>query len=145
VKPDSHATVQQQQQPWAWDDPVLRHPCNQHLVGFPSSLQKCVFLPITGDTINAQQDRKPPNLTISNPQKRTLKPVGLAFSKSTLFRVLECSILPSSPLTRGRGERWLIGQGGLWTCLEVILWDGTSRCCQNISNPVQEQTLHMYQ
>jgi hypothetical protein len=36
---------------------------------------------------------------------------GLDFSKFTLFKVLEFFNLPYSPSTKGRGKRWLIGQG----------------------------------
>jgi hypothetical protein len=39
--------------------------------------------------------------------------IGLDFSKPTLFSVLGCFNLRSSPPIKGRGERWLIGRKGL--------------------------------
>lgn len=36
---------------------------------------------------------------------------SLDVSKSTLLRILKHFNFSSSPLTRGRGEKWLIGQG----------------------------------
>lgn len=44
------------------------------------------------------------------------KHVGLDFSKPTLVGVLKCFNLPSSPLTSGREERRLIGEG---VCIPV--------------------------
>ena len=38
--------------------------------------------------------------------------IGLYFSKPTLISDLKYFNLPYSPLTKGRGGRWLIGQGG---------------------------------
>jgi hypothetical protein len=37
--------------------------------------------------------------------------VGFDFSKPILIRVLKCFNFLFNPLTKGRGERWLIGQG----------------------------------
>ena len=48
--------------------------------------------------------------------------VGLGFSKPTLIKVLKCFNLPSSPLTKDSRDERLIGNGGVWTCLEVVLW-----------------------
>ena len=47
---------------------------------------------------------------------------GLDFSKPTLIRILKDFNLPSSHMTKGRGEESLIGNGEIWTCLEVVLW-----------------------
>ena len=62
--------------------------------------------------------------------------VGLEFSKPTLFRVLECFSLPSSPWTRGRGQK-VYRKKIVWTCLEVVLWGNSTLCCWDTSSRVQ--------
>ena len=57
---------------------------------------------------------------------------------------------PYNLLTKGRGGRWLIGQGGVWTYLEVVLWGDSNLCLSGyqkyssvrISNTNQHQWHH---
>lgn len=67
--------------------------------------------------------------------------------KHTLIRVLKCFNLHSSPLTKGRGGRWLIGQG------DVDLFGSSSRgnakhesvaaVQSNLQSPNQSQSQHL--
>jgi hypothetical protein len=46
--------------------------------------------------------------------------LGLDFSKPTIIRVLKCFNLPTSPSSKGRGDK-MIEDKEMWTCLEVVL------------------------
>jgi hypothetical protein len=57
------------------------------------------------------------------------------FSKPALIRVLKCFNLPSSPPpTRGSGKERLIGQRGMWACLDIVLSGDFNLHCQDISS-----------
>ena len=72
---------------------------------------------------------------------RHYKSTGLDFSKLTLIRVLKLFNLPSiPPPTRGNGKGRLLGHGGKWTCLEIVLWGDSNLHCQDTSNSVYQQT-----
>ena len=52
---------------------------------------------------------------------------------------------PSPPPTTGSRKERLIGQRGMWTCLEIVLWNESNLHCQDTSSLLhrnQQQQLY---